>query len=294
MELRHLKYFVAVAEELHFGNAAKKLHIAQPPLSQQIKDLENELKTKLFYRTKREVSLTSSGEVFFKDAKQILEAAEKAKQNALRALRGETGSLSIAFIVSATYSILPDILKEYHQKFPGIELSIHEMSPQEQITAIKEKRVNVGFLRTPINDDALQTVVLTKEPLLVAIPINNIKAKLKSIQLNDLKDENFIMFAPRHGPGIYNTTMDLFKKSNIIPKIKYEVDHIQAMLALVSSGLGIAFVPLSISTLMKRSIVYKQLQSNKSLIELSVAYLPENQSSALASFLQIAKKVNLY
>lgn len=293
MELRHLRYFVAVAEELHFGNAAKKLHIAQPPLSQQIKDLEDELKVKLFYRTKRQVLLTDSGKVFLKDATQILEASEKAKQNITRTIKGEAGSLAIAFVVSATYSVLPDILKEYHQRFPGIELSLHEMKPYEQILGIKEKRIDVGFLRTPINDNSIETMLLAKEPFVVAMSSNHAKAKLKNIQLNDLKDENFIMFPPRHGPGLYHLTMDLFKKGNIIPKVKYEVDHIQAILALVSSGLGIAFIPLSMSTLMKKRVTYKELYPNKALVELSTAYLSENKSSALINFLHVAKEISM-
>src|SRR5580692_9177311 len=152
MELRHLRYFVAVAEELHFGSAAKRLNMAQPPLSQQIRDLEHELGAALFLRTSRKVELTAHGRLFLKEARGILTQATRAKDIVKASQRGEFGSISIGFVTSAIYSVMTPTLREFHSQFPQVEIRCHEMATPNQLEALRKGEISVGFLRTPIAD----------------------------------------------------------------------------------------------------------------------------------------------
>ncbi|MED3150925.1 LysR family transcriptional regulator, partial [Bacillus thuringiensis] len=150
MELRHLQYFVVVAEELHFGRAAARLQMTQPPLSQQIQQLEKEMGVTLFSRTKRKVELTEAGEMFLKEVKKAFEQIEKAVEVAQSAQRGEVGSLSIGFVGAAIYDILPSIVREYRKKFPRVSVALHELSTPDQVHALHDNRIDIGFLRPPI------------------------------------------------------------------------------------------------------------------------------------------------
>ncbi len=170
MELRHLRYFVAVAEELHFGRAAQRLQMAQPPLSQQIRQLEQELGVELLYRTKRTVRLTEAGLAFLHQARQILVQSEQAIEVAQRASRGEVGRLAIGFVGSATYSLLPTAVRSFRHQFPDVRLMLHEMTTSEQIEALHDDRIQVGFIRPPISDDKLSVETVLQESFVAVLP----------------------------------------------------------------------------------------------------------------------------
>ncbi len=170
MELRHLRYFVAVAEELHFGRAAKKLNIAQPPLSQQIRDLEQELGSPLFQRTSRRVELTAHGRLFLTEARDILGHTQRATEMVKASQRGEFGSIAIGFVTSAIYSVMTPTLRGFHSQFPQVEIRCHEMATPEQISALHKGEISVGFLRTPISDDGIRTHLLLREFLVLVLP----------------------------------------------------------------------------------------------------------------------------
>src|SRR3954465_7310062 len=173
MELRHLRYFVAVGEELHFGRAAVRLGVAQPPLSRQIQRLEGELGVRLFERTKRRGELTEAGRVFLERSRRVLEQADLAVSAAQRAARGETGTLAVGFVGSATYGVLPEILRVFRRRFPAVELVLYEMGSTAQQRAVAEGRLQLGFIRTPRDragrDETLAERVVQREPLVVAL-----------------------------------------------------------------------------------------------------------------------------
>src|SRR3954453_15892050 len=195
MELRHLRYFVAVAEELHFGRAARRLQLAQPPLSRQIQGLEQELGVRLLERTKRHVELTPAGKVFLEHARKLLTEADHAVAAARRAARGEIGRLAIGFVGAATYSALPELLRVFHTRFPDVELVLYEMTSAHQHDALREGRIEVGFVRPAIPDDTLARRVARGEPLVAALPAGHRLARRdEPIPLSDLAGEPFILF----------------------------------------------------------------------------------------------------
>ena len=198
MELRHLRYFVAVAEELHFGRAARRLEMAQPPLSIQIQRLEKELGVKLLERTQRHVGLTAAGRVFLERARRVLEQAELAVHAAQRAGRGETGSLAVGFVGSATYGVLPEVLRLFRRRFPDVDLMLYEMGSTAQQRAVVEGRLHLGLIRTPRDnaglDEALAQQVVQREPLVVALPKGHALTRLETLPLIQLAAEPFILF----------------------------------------------------------------------------------------------------
>lgn len=189
MELRHLRYFVAVAEELNFSRAAEKLHIAQPPLSQQIQDLEAELGVQLFERTKRRVQLTEAGKVFLEEVKKVFEQVNQAIKVAQKTSRGEVGKLAIAFNSSATYSVLPKLLYEFRQRCPDIELILQELTTNQQLEKLSQNQIDLGLLYLPVNKKELKVISLLKESLTIALSANHPLANRSEIAIADLIDE---------------------------------------------------------------------------------------------------------
>ncbi|HEY9621418.1 MAG TPA: LysR substrate-binding domain-containing protein, partial [Crinalium sp.] len=189
MELRHLRYFMAVAEELHFGRAAERLHMAQPPLSQQIRQLEDELGFSLFHRTKRNVQLTEAGSLFLEGCQKIFEQLDQAIQMGQQASRGEVGKLAIGFVSSAAYNVLPSILQQFHKAFPAIHLALRELTTDQQLQWLRDGRIDVGLLRPPIDDDTFGLTTIFEEPLVVALPETHPLAEQEQISVRSLINE---------------------------------------------------------------------------------------------------------
>ncbi len=291
MELRHLHYFVAVAEELHFGRAAERLHIAQPPLSQQIRSLEEELGVQLFYRTKRHVELTEVGQVFLQEARQTLAKAEQAVIAAQRAGRGELGRLVVGFVGSAVYEILPVTLRNFHERFPDVELHLRELTTAQQVRALRDGRIQIGFVRTLVHDDTLQTETLFKEPLLVALPEKHLLPGQSKVPVEALAHEHFIL-APRHlGTGLYDQIISLCKQAGFSPNVTQEAIQMQTILGLVAAGLGVSLIPASARHLRERGVVYRELQISTVQVEMALAWRKEDISPALQAFISVAKEM---
>lgn len=285
MELRHLRYFVAVAEELHFGRAAEKLHMAQPPLSQQIRKLEDELGVQLFQRTRRHVQLTEAGQVFLQGARQTLAQAEQAIAAARRAGRGETGSLIVGFVGSASYEILPAIMRRFHAQFPDIELILRELTTAQQIRALHEERIQVGILRPPVASAGLAIETFLKEPLMVALPASHALAGQPRIALNLLAAEHFIIFPRRLGAGLYQRIVDLCQQAGFSPRIAQEAIQMQTILGLVATGVGIALIPASARNLRRDGVLYSEIEAGNPFVEMAVAWRKDAISPALQAFL---------
>ncbi|MBD2463206.1 LysR family transcriptional regulator [Oscillatoria sp. FACHB-1407] len=290
MELRHLRYFVAVAEELHFNRAAERLHIAQPPLSQQIKQLETELGVELFYRrTKRQVQLTEAGQVLLQAAYRILAQIEQAMSDTQRAGKGETGTLTIGFTSTVVYDVLPAILSQYREQFPNVNLVLQELTTTQQEEALQNHQIEVGFCHPPLKEDSLQLESILQEPLVVALPETHPLASKTTIPVSSLAHESFILF-PRHlGPGLYDQIVSFCQQSNFNPKVTQEAVQMQTIIGLVSAKMGIALVPASLQNLQRTGVVYKPLQGETPQVEVAIAWRAEIVSPVLHEFLKVVR-----
>jgi DNA-binding transcriptional LysR family regulator len=291
MELRHLRYFVTVAEELHFGRAAQRLQIAQPPLSQQIRQLEEELGVQLFHRTKRSVQLTEAGQLFLEEASQILTRAEQAIQIVQRADRGETGRLTLGFVGSATYSILPGVLKVFRRRFPEVLLSLHEMTTTQQVQALYEDRIHLGFVRPPIYEQELMIESILKEPFVAVLPEFHRLANETQISLLTLANDPFILFPRYLGSGFYDQIVNMCQQVGFQPQVAQEAIQMQTIISLVAAELGVALVPASVQNLQRVGVVYKALAESTSQVELAMVWRPDKISSVLQKFLEVTRQV---
>ena len=294
MELRHLRYFVAVAEELHFGRAAKRLHIVQPTLSAQIVRLEEELGVPLLYRTKRRVELTSAGRAFLPEARRTLEQSERAVREARRAASGKTGRLAIGLVGSATYSVLTEVLSVYRERFPDVILAPREMNTVGQVEALREGTIEVGFLRPPSDFDMedLKIEVLVREPMVVVLPKEHRLSSLKLVPLNFLAGESFVLPSREREPGFYEQVKRACQDAGFAPRVAQEVTEMQVGLGLGASGMGVVgLLPASVRNIKATGIVFKKLAKPVPQMELSVAWRPETLSPAARAFLDVAAQI---
>ncbi|MFN6572223.1 LysR family transcriptional regulator [Nostoc minutum NIES-26] len=294
MELRHLRYFIAVAEELHFSKAAERLHIAQPPLSQQIQQLEAELGVELFHRkTKRQVQLTQAGQVFLQETYQLLAHLEKAIELTQRMGRGEKGQLRVGFTSLVTYNLLPQILRKFREKYPEVELVLQELTTTQQEQALQNRHIHVGFAHPPLEDNTLNQECIQQEPLVVALPETHPLTQQERIPMRSLADEFFIMF-PRHlGPGLYDQIVSLCQQGNFSPKITQEAIQMQTIIGLVSAGMGIAIVPSSLQNLQRSGVIYRPIEEKTPLIETTIVWQEEEITPVLSEFLQLVKSFSV-
>jgi DNA-binding transcriptional LysR family regulator len=293
MELRHLRYFVAVAEELHFGHAAQKLGMAQPPLSQQIRRLELELGVQLLQRTKRRVQLTEAGRAFLGQARATLSQVNRAIEVAQRAGRGELGKLAIGFLGSATYSLLPSILIAFRHRYPDVEVKLHELKTSELIVALRDRRVQVGFVRLPVHDDLLAVEPILREELLVALPERHALASRPHISFRDLAEESFLMPPRGLAPGFHEQVLNLCHQAGFAPKLGAEASQLQTIINLVAAGMGVTLVAESVRNLAGRGVVFKQLPEPAPVVEVGVAWRRDSHSEVLSAFLKVVRETTL-
>ncbi|WP_414545131.1 LysR family transcriptional regulator [Nostoc sp. CCY0012] len=291
MELRHLRYFIAVAEELHFTKAAERLHIAQPPLSQQIQQLEAELGVKLFHRqTKRQVQLTAAGKVFLQEAYQLLMQLETAVALTQKIGRGETGQLRIGFTSLVIYDLLPLILREFRQQFLEVELVLRELTTSQQEQALRDSRIHVGFAHPPLEDDTLSYQCIHRQTLVVALPSTHPLAQQEHICVRSLLSEPLIMFPRYLAPGLYDRIMSLFQQGNFPPNITQEAIQMQTIIGLVSAGIGVAITPSSLQNLQRSGVVYLPILEEVPVIETAVIWQQGNLTPIVENFVQFTQK----
>jgi DNA-binding transcriptional LysR family regulator len=291
MELRHLRYFITVAEELNFSRAAERLHIAQPPLSQQIRDLEVELGVQLFERTKRRVELTTPGKVFLEKSRLVLQQVGQAIIAVQKASRGEIGRLVIGFNSSATYSVLPQILHIFCEHCPDIELDLQELTTRQQCDRLHHNQIDVGILYLPIESHILSTTSVLQESLVVAISEAHALAALPELSLKALSHEPFIL-PPHHlGGGLYNQILRFFQQTNFTPNVVQEATQLQTTISLVAGGVGVALVPASLQNLQRPGVVYKMLQEPTPELEIAVAWRQHDSSPVLQKFVNTVQEI---
>jgi DNA-binding transcriptional LysR family regulator len=290
VELRHLRYFVAVAEELHFGRAAVRLGIAQPPLSQQIRQLEQELGAALFNRTKRRVELTPAGRAFLEHTRQILAETERAKRVARRAGRGEIGRLAIGFVSSADLDVLPRVLRAWHERFPDVEVELHALLTAAQVEALGHGRIDVGFIRLPTDETGLVVDAIQREPLIAVLPERHDLARRARVRLRDLANETMLLFARHTAPGYFDVFIGACRRAGFTPRL-LAPGSMQTNLALVAAGLGVSLMPASIRNLRRAGVVYRPLTPPVPQVDMAVAYRRDEPSAIVAAFLQTVRDV---
>jgi DNA-binding transcriptional LysR family regulator len=287
MELRHLRYLVAVAEELHFGRAAIRLNISQPPLSQQIRQLEDELGIKLFERSKREVRLTEAGRRIVDQAYLVLGQVDHFTNVATQAGGGEIGQLSVG-VPGGVSDILVKTLRLLGKQSPGVRIELQYMSTGMQIEALRERRIGVGFVSLPVNEPSLVLETIKTEPLWVALPLGHPLTQYQRVPVKALANERMIFFPRRITPGLHDSITAMCRNAGFGLNVVHEVDSLVGALTLVSANLGIAFCSPSVRRLWA-DIEFRPLLSSTRL-EQAVAYRRDDQSSVLETFLGIMRQ----
>ena len=294
MELRHLRYFVAVAEEAHFGRAAERLRIAQPPLSRQIRDLEREIGVPLFERVPRGVELTPAGRAFLPEARLTLSQAERAQRSAQRAARGETGRLRVGFVEAATHSgILPDVLSFFRAHLPSVGLSLFELDALRQAEAFQDGRIDIGILHSPPLDAArwLRVEPFYEEPLILAVSKAHPLAARARLTLSALAEESFVSFPRTVAPEMYDDILARCRAADFSPRIVQEAAGWHTLASLVSARVGIAFVPRSIAEFQQAGVIYRPVRGLDVRMSLAAVWKRAERSPVRERFVMALKAV---
>jgi DNA-binding transcriptional LysR family regulator len=286
VELRHLRYFVAVAEELHFGKAAQRLHIVQPALSKQISLLEKELGVRLLERTKRHVQLTDAGVAFLEDARKTLAHAELAVERANLAGRGESGILRIGFIAPAIYQLLPRTLRLYRTRYPQVRLRLREVSNRAAIDGVASGHLDLAFVRLPIEDDLkLCCTAVSEEPVILALPAGHELAANADVELRSLARESFVMISRAQEPALYDHYVAWCLGAGFSPSVVHEVDRTHVAVGLVAGGLGVALVPTCATVMPHPGVAYRTLREPAPRLVMGALWQRDGGSSVLSGFL---------
>ncbi|PXY29048.1 hypothetical protein BAY59_15545 [Prauserella coralliicola] len=293
MELRHLRYFAAVAEELHFGRAAERLGIRQPPLSQQIKALEDDLGVALFDRSSRRVRLTAAGQTLYPAARDILASVQAARRTTRRAGRGESGELSLGFVGSATNVLLPEALRAFRRDYPDVTLHLRELTTMQQAHALREGALDVGLLRPPLPADAAAGLTVDPvgaERLMAALPVDHPLAAERVVDAGRLAAEPFVLFPRELGPGLHDRILGYCAEAGFAPAIAQEAVQMQTIVALVASGLGVSVVPSSVARTRRQGAVFRPLRPSARVVHLAVARRRDEENPVARNFVTAVRR----
>ena len=291
MELRHLRYFVAVAEELHFGRAALRLRIAQPALSQQVRALERELGVELLARTKRRVALTEPGRLFLPEARRTLAQAAAAADVARRAAAGQVGRLRIGYVDAALWGVLPAVLGAYRERHPGVRLTLMERLPTQQVAALRQGDLDVGIGPPPRGAAELETAPVSEERVVVALPAAHPLAAHEAIDLRALADEPWVLVPARMPSRLRELVTTACAAAGFTPRVAQEAKQLDALVALVSAGLGVTFVPHAAGRLPRAGVVYRPLAGEALRFPLVAAWRRGDAPPTVQSFLAVLREV---
>lgn len=293
LELRHLRYFIAVAEELHFGRAAERLGISQPPLSQQIQALEEEIGARLFERTNRRVELTDAGRLFLDESRQVLAQVDKAVLLARRAHLGELGELKIGFTSSAPFtSTIPSSIHAFRKAYPDVHLDLQEMSSRQVLKALLEESLQVGVIRPLALPDAVHWVELFREPLVAVLRADHPLAagSEDGLAIAALAEEPFVFFPRSYGTGLYDQVIALTRQAGFSPRIAQEASEAMTIIGLVSAGLGVSILPASFRRTRVDGVVYRTLSDPEATTAVWLVRR-QNEGSPLAlSFIDLVTR----
>ena len=283
IELRHLRYFVAVAEELHFGRAAARLNMSQPPLSQQIQMLEQQVGARLLARTNRSVALTAAGKQFLADSRQILGLVNDAAARAERLHQGEAGELRIGFTSSAPFiRAVSDTLSLFRQKFPDMHLQTREMNTREQLAPLSEGALDLGLMRNTQLPESLHHEVILHEPLMAMIPRVYPLAQKPVVTLAELAREPFVFFDPHVGTGLYDAILGMMRRYQLSSVITQEVGEAMPIIGLVAAGLGVSILPASFKKVQLNEMCWVPIAEEDAVSEMWLVWSAHHEQSQAA------------
>lgn len=288
MRFRRLGYFVAVAEELSFTRAAERLHMAQPPLSQQIAQLEKELGAPLFDRSRRAVRLTAAGAALLPEARRILADLDETGRLVRRVAAGTTGRLAVGFVPTAINGVLPDLLRTFGTEHPDVALTLREMAPDALVRAVHDLRLDVAVLYLPISEPDLVVRRLAAEELMLALPAEHPAASGPDVALADVAGEPFVLPEQHDVPGLHRAVNALFADAGIAPRVAQRgIWLMQTLLGLVAAGIGLAVVPASVAELGRRGVVIRPIRGAGHRVDVAAVWRADHESAPLAGLLAV-------
>lgn len=293
MELRHLRYFIAVARNLSFSEASRRLHVAQPAISQTVLNLEEELGAKLLVRTRRSVELTAAGRAFLTEAEAVVRRAEEARLTAQRTSRGELGLLRIGFSPAAAGPILSALIKPYRRQFPNVGVLVHDMDSEEQLKAFEEKRIDLGFSRPPPRDRAREFGVelVYEDRLELLLPADHALAGKRIVDLKDVADESFVEGYRGGAPSLFAEVVATCRRAGFVPKVAFELELMNSVIFAVESGLGVSLVPGCVRHLHHRATVLRPIRPASGRLPLCAVWRAGSPDPVLRSFLEVLRAV---
>ncbi|MDA8744850.1 LysR substrate-binding domain-containing protein [Rubripirellula amarantea] len=291
MELRHLRYFVAVATELNFSKAAESQLVAQPALSTQIADLEREVGTSLLFRNKRVVRLTAAGAVFLEEARSILSSADAAKTKALRASRGEVGELAIGFFAAPMMHTLPDLIRRYRADYPDVTIRMHELTPDCQLSAFANKQIDIGFTRPlPAGHPELMSKTLLRERWVAVVPETHRLASRRRIKLSQLAQDPFVLLDRPVASGLYDQIIAACRAANFSPAVAHSPDLMATVLTLVAAEQGVSIVPEGVQNLLRKQVSFLPISPALERIPLVMCWRKDCDSPPAEAFRNLVEK----
>jgi len=290
MDLRHLRYFVVVAEELHFTRAAARLGIQQPPLSQQIRQLEDELGARLFQRLTRGVELTEPGTFLLREARQVLDQVERARLAVQSLARGASGHIRVGFSNASYFSpVVSRVIRDYREHYPEVVLTPMQSVTADLVQALHGATVDVAFLRAPFDDEGLGSELIVEEPLVAVVPASNALANGRSLPLALLAREAFLLFPRSTSPGFHDAIIGACLRAGFSPRLGQETPDIPSIVHLVGAGFGVSVVPESISQIRAEGAVYLPLAGESPMAQIRIGYRRHDQSPAVRNFIGISR-----
>ena len=294
MELRHLRYFVTVAEELHFGRAARRLHMSQQPLSRQVRNLEEELAVQLFFRTKRTVRLTPAGAAFLREAQKVIDQANYAVSIVRRVSKGESGLFRVGFSGLVLNGVMPAIVRQFREQFPDVHLELTRIQTNEQVKALVEGEIHAGLLHPPMDTASLSYEVIYKEPLIAIFSETHPLAKDAPlpISIKAFIQEPIVIFPRKIGPVLYDSIIHFFQKAGFSPNIAQEAFPQRTILGLVAAGMGSTLIHASAWQIRQQGIVTRQLVEQTPVVQTAIAWPTDTMHPALPHFLKVARELS--
>lgn len=292
MELRHMRTFVAVARHLNFTAAAGELRVAQPAVSQTIRDMEEEMGVRLFHRTKRSVRLTAAGTTFLNEAERLLEEADAAVRAAQRAARGEVGRLAVGFMGPAMWPVLPELVADYRERYPGVALSLKEMMPDQQEAAFREGRLDVGFSRSlgaASQELWLEEELVYTDRIVAALPGAHPLAPRRRLNFKQLAGESLVMFHREGAPAMFDQIVEAARHSGIAPRVDHQPEQMMTVLSWVGSGGAIGLVPGCVARREAPGVVFREIGPSAGALPLMMVYRRGEDSPTVAAMVERVK-----
>lgn len=293
MEFRHLRTFLAVAEHLHFGRAAQQIHLSQPAITVQIRSLEVELGVRLFIRNRRRTTLTLAGELLMVDARDILLRAEAATLRASRADSGQVGILRIGMISTAAGILLPPVALEFRKNYPEVRLDLENILTATQIERLRNKQIDIGFVRMPVSDDNIRVLALHSEPFMLLLPASHRLARNPRISMKDLSKEDFVMYSRSKAPAFCDRIIGMLERAGVKPRIVQEASEMHTLVSLVAAGMGIAILPKSVERYSISGVVSRELPGRLPQSMIGIAFHRESVAPFVREFVELARRIHL-